>query len=182
MLRQLFCLPCCERSNLAQIITGDDSAAYEEKSVVKSADYPNKSAESSINIHEEKTDSKDSTGKPFNPIKSDLAVEVASTDTNAIFVPIEGWKVRVRDIWGLGITIVIGGQYFSWNAGLSAGFGSYAIATGLIATAYICLCCSVSELASTMPFAGGGYGLARVTLGFYTGFLIGCCEIIEYIV
>ena len=78
MLRQLFCLPCCERSNLAQIITGDDSAAYEEKSVVKSADYPNKSAESSINIHEEKTDSKDSTGKPFNPIKSDLAVEVAS--------------------------------------------------------------------------------------------------------
>lgn len=29
---------------------------------------------------------------------------------------------------------------------------------------------------------GGGYGLARVTLGFYFGFMVGCCEIIEYII
>jgi hypothetical protein len=30
--------------------------------------------------------------------------------------------------------------------------------------------------------SGGGYGLARVTLGFYAGFMIGCCEIVEYII
>lgn len=29
---------------------------------------------------------------------------------------------------------------------------------------------------------GGGYGLARVTLGFYFGFMVGCYEIIEYII
>lgn len=29
---------------------------------------------------------------------------------------------------------------------------------------------------------GGGYGLARVTLGFYAGFMVGCCEIMEYII
>ena len=28
---------------------------------------------------------------------------------------------------------------------------------------------------------GGAYGLARVTLGFYPGFMIGCCETAEYI-
>ena len=181
MLRRLFCLPCCEKSNLAQVMIGDESAHCDDPSAIV---YPNKSQESSMRSEEkEKTDS---TGKSNILItsggKNDLTFDKESTDTNEIFVPIEGYKVRVRDIWGLGITIVIGGQYFSWNAGLGAGFGSYVIATGLIATAYICLCCSVSELASTMPFAGGGYGLARVTLGFYTGFLIGCCEIIEYIV
>jgi len=85
------------------------------------------------------------------------------------------------DILILGITIVIGGQYFSWNAGLVAGFGSYFIATVLIGSAYFCLCLSVSELSSALPFAGGAYGLARCTLGFYAGFMVGCCESAEYI-
>ena len=85
------------------------------------------------------------------------------------------------DIWALGITIVIGGQYFSWNSGLVAGFGSYCVGTFVIGTAYICLCLCTSELTSALPFAGGAYGLARCTLGFYAGFIIGCCETIEYI-
>lgn len=86
------------------------------------------------------------------------------------------------DVWALGITIVIGGQYFSWNLGLGIGFGGYFIATFLIGTAYICLCLCTAELTSTLPFTGGAYGLARCTLGFYPGFMIGCCESIEYIV
>lgn len=85
------------------------------------------------------------------------------------------------DIWALGITVVIGGDYFSWNVGLSAGFGSFFIATVLMGFAYICLCCSVSELSSAIPFAGGAYGLARCTLGFYPGFIVGASESIEYI-
>jgi len=86
------------------------------------------------------------------------------------------------DVWALGITIVIGGQYFSWNAGLVAGFGSYCIGTVIIGFAYLCLCLCTAELSSTLPFAGGAYGLARCTLGFYAGFIIGCCEAVEYII
>jgi amino acid transporter len=85
------------------------------------------------------------------------------------------------EVWALGLSIVIGGQYFSWNAGLSAGFGSFAISTLLIGSAYICLCLCNAEVSSALPFAGGAYGLARVSLGLYPGFLIGCCEAIEYI-
>jgi amino acid transporter len=85
------------------------------------------------------------------------------------------------DIWALGITIVIGGQYFSWNAGLTSGFGSYFVSTILMGTAYICLCLSVSEITSALPFAGGAYGLARCSLGFFPGFVIGCSETVEYI-
>jgi amino acid transporter len=76
-------------------------------------------------------------------------------------------SLKDYDMWALGITIVIGGQYFAWNAGLSAGFGSFFIATFLIASAYACLILCISELSSGLPFAGGSYGLARVTAGIY---------------
>jgi ethanolamine permease len=85
------------------------------------------------------------------------------------------------DLWMLGITVVIGGQYFSWNAGLEAGLYSYFLALLLISSGYITLCCCTSEITGALPFAGGAYGLSRCTLGFYAGFMIGCCEALEYI-
>ena len=85
------------------------------------------------------------------------------------------------DIWALGITVVIGGQYFSWNAGLTAGFGSYLISTVLVGTSYVCLCMCNAEITSALPFAGGAYGIARVSFGLYPGFMIGCLEAMEYI-
>ncbi|RHY23041.1 hypothetical protein DYB36_010811 [Aphanomyces astaci] len=85
------------------------------------------------------------------------------------------------DMWALGITIVIGGQYFSWNRGLVAGTLSCGMSMVITGLAYLCLTLSMSEMTSMLPFAGGAYGLARCTLGFYVGFLMGCCEAIEYI-
>ncbi|GLE02825.1 hypothetical protein PINS_up011689 [Pythium insidiosum] len=85
------------------------------------------------------------------------------------------------DLFLLGITIVLGGQFFSWNAGLHAGLYSYFGCYALIASAYITLCCCTSEITGALPFAGGAYGLARCTLGFFPAFLIGCCEALEYI-
>lgn len=92
-----------------------------------------------------------------------------------------GVRVNRFDVWCLGLTIVIGGQYFCWNAGLTAGFGSYFIALVLTSAAYICLCFCSSELTSALPFAWGACGLARCTLGYYPGFAVGCFESVEYI-
>ena len=100
------------------------------------------------------------------------------TESSSTSIP---YLAGAFEVWALGISIVIGGQYFSWNFGLVAGFGSYLIATLLISVAYICLCFCTSELTSALPFAGGAYGLARCTLGYYPGFVVGCCETIEYI-
>ena len=33
-----------------------------------------------------------------------------------------------------------------------------------------------------MNLVGGGYGLARVTFGFYAGFMVGCIEIMDNII
>ncbi|ETM54913.1 hypothetical protein L914_01805, partial [Phytophthora nicotianae] len=85
------------------------------------------------------------------------------------------------DIYMLGITTVIGGQYFCWNEGVNAGIYSFLFGYLLIASAYITFCCCTAEITGALPFAGGAYGLARCTLGFYPAFIIGCCEALEYI-
>ncbi|GAB9473017.1 hypothetical protein Gpo141_00010180 [Globisporangium polare] len=86
------------------------------------------------------------------------------------------------DIWILGLSIGLGGQYFSWNDGLRGGLYSFLLIYFLVGFAYIALCCCTSEITGALPFAGGAYGLSRCTLGFYPGFIIGCAETIEYIV
>jgi len=86
------------------------------------------------------------------------------------------------EIWALGIVIVVGGDFFSWNAGIVSGFGSFFLATVLVGTAYIILILCTSEMVSAFPFSGGSYGLARCTVGFFAGFLVGCSEALEYII
>lgn len=118
--------------------------------------------------------------------ESAVANADGDSDMNTSLKPVVKPSRRVRfnsyDMWALGITIVIGGQYFAWNEGLTAGFGSLAIATFLIATGYSCLILCIAELSSALPFAGGSYGIARVTVGIYPGFLVGCCDSIESVV
>jgi len=91
------------------------------------------------------------------------------------------YDCSVFDIWSLGITITIAGSYVSWNEGLACGFGGFSLAIACIGSAYLFLVCSISEMISALPFAGGAYGLVRCTLGFYPGFLVGCCEAFEFI-
>ncbi|KAG6611520.1 putative transporter [Phytophthora cinnamomi] len=92
------------------------------------------------------------------------------------------YKPGKADIFLLGITIVIGGEYFDWNGGVQAGAFSFIIAYFLIGVGYLLLTCCIAEINGALPFAGGAYGLARCTLGFYPAFMIGCCDITEYIV
>ncbi|GMF27710.1 unnamed protein product [Phytophthora lilii] len=59
---------------------------------------------------------------------------------------------------------------------------SFIIAYFLIGIGYLLLTCCIAEINGALPFAGGAYGLARCTLGFYPAFMIGCCDTTEYIV
>lgn len=115
-------------------------------------------------------------GKKFSYTRSATASGPSKVEMHAKKYSPTKW-----DVFMLGITVVVGGQYFSWNAGLEAGLYSYFIAFLLISSAYITLCCCTSEITGALPFAGGAYGLSRCTLGFYSDFMIGCCEALEYI-
>ena len=87
------------------------------------------------------------------------------------------YHVRIRDIWALGISVVIAGsnflylqqyilywfhfslgQYSGWNSGFHAGFGSYSITYLLSGAAYLILVFSIGEMTSALPFAGGAWG------------------------
>ncbi|OQR94251.1 Amino Acid-Polyamine-Organocation (APC) Family [Achlya hypogyna] len=91
------------------------------------------------------------------------------------------YKATKMDIWALGITTVIGGQYFSWNGGLAAGIGSNAVSILLLGSGYVCLVLSMAEMTSTLAFSGGAYGLSRCAIGYFAGWVIGCFEALEYI-
>ena len=64
-----------------------------------------------------------------------------------------GWECML-----LGITTVIGGQLYGWNAGFSSGFGSYFIGQVMVGLAYIVLLSCLAESSATLAFPGGTYG------------------------
>lgn len=67
----------------------------------------------------------------------------------------------------------------SWNTGLAFGFAIFMTCLSFTLSGYICLIFCLAEMAGALPFAGGSFGFARVTLGPLPGFLVGICEIIQ---
>lgn len=88
---------------------------------------------------------------------------------------------QYKDIWLLGVFMAIGGQYFHWNEGMMAGFWNFFMGAVLTSIGYICLTFCMAELTSILPFSGGTYGFARVTVSFFGGYIVGCCEVLEYV-
>lgn len=88
-----------------------------------------------------------------------------------------GWLLLV----GLGVAYVISGDFAGWNFGLAqGGWGGMFIATVVVALMYLCMCLSMSEMATMLPTAGGGYSFARTAFGPFGGYLTGTAILIEY--
>ncbi len=88
-----------------------------------------------------------------------------------------GWLLLV----GLGVAYVISGDFAGWNFGLAqGGWGGMFIATVVVAVMYLCMCLSMSEMATMLPTAGGGYSFARTAFGPFDGYLTGTAILIEY--
>ena len=85
-------------------------------------------------------------------------------------------------LWGLGVGYVISGMYFGWNLGLAEGGTlGLAIATLMIIVLYITFIFSYSELACSIPRAGGVFDYATRALGRDLGFVAGMAQIIEFV-
>jgi len=91
-------------------------------------------------------------------------------------------KASWLSLWALGVGVVISGEYFGWNFGLAAGgFWGLTIATGLMATMYVCMVFCISELTAALPHAGGFYSFTRSAFGPLGGFICGVTDTIEYV-
>ena len=95
----------------------------------------------------------------------DIGETSVHSDTTDGVIDLKGDKLRDEtvmeranltylDLWALALATSIGCHYLAWSTGLSAGFGSFMIATVLMATGFICMLLCLSELASAIPFAG----------------------------
>jgi amino acid transporter len=90
------------------------------------------------------------------------------------------YRPRMLDAWAMGMTTVLGGTYYGWNAALETGFGSYLISQFLMGWAFMVLIAAIAEIVSMTSFSGGTYGMGRVVLGFFPGFLCASMELMEY--
>eukprot|EP01040_Poterioochromonas_malhamensis_P007348 gene7347-7929_t len=112
---------------------------------------------------------------------SDDAVRGAEVTSSVIKEAISStYHPGTFDVWAMAMTTVVGGLMYGWNAGLTIGFGGFLVAQILMGLAFVILVYALSEIVSTTSFSGGSYGMARVMLGFYPGFLIACFELMEY--
>lgn len=80
-----------------------------------------------------------------------------------------GWP----QIAGLGISLVIAGQFSGWNYGLAAGWANMVVATLLMAVLCFGLALCVAELSAARPHAGGLYAYCQDAFGCFTGYMIG---------
>src|SRR5659263_301783 len=88
----------------------------------------------------------------------------------------------VWGLWGMGVAAVISGDFSGWNGGVAAaGWGGFAIATGIVIVMYVSMIESISEMAAAMPHTGGAYSFARAAMGPWGGFITGLAETIEYV-
>jgi ethanolamine permease len=81
------------------------------------------------------------------------------------------------DVFGFGICLASANlTYGAWHVGLFFGFWSFFFATVIMMSVFFCVHFCIAEMISVLPFSGGMYGFARVTVGPYFGFLVGCFE------
>jgi ethanolamine permease len=84
-------------------------------------------------------------------------------------------------IWGLGVGIVLVGEYMGWNFAVAKGgmFGAL-IALLVVGILYTCVAMIDSEVTSTVAAAGGQYTQAKHMIGPLMAFNVGLFLVLEY--
>src|ERR1700755_2287325 len=84
-------------------------------------------------------------------------------------------------VWGLGVGIVLVGEFMGWNYGVGKGgaFGAL-IACWVIGLLYTCVAMIDSEITSTVAAAGGQYAQAKHTTGPLMAFNVGIYLVMAY--
>lgn len=86
------------------------------------------------------------------------------------------------DVLSFGICVTMGNIFIAWGSGFRQGYWEFFFATALSSSCFLCLFFCIAEVVSIVPFGGGTYALARITVGPYIGFLVGACESVGNII
>ena len=80
-----------------------------------------------------------------------------------------------------GICVILSAHFSDWTLMLNAGFWETFIGIIIVCSASGCMMFCIAEMTAALPFSGGTYGVVRVTLGDFIGYLVGTGEILLYI-
>ena len=94
----------------------------------------------------------------------------------------EETKATTTDVSIFGVLMLSCSIMYGWNSALVYGLGPWALALMCMSFSYMVTFNSIAEISSCIPFNGVSYGLARVFLGFYPGFMVGAFQWLESII
>lgn len=87
-----------------------------------------------------------------------------------------------KEVWAIGVGLVISGEYFGWNYGWdAAGTVGFLIATIVVTIMYTAFVFSFTELSSSIPEAGGPFAYASRAFGPYGGLIAGFSTLVEFV-
>lgn len=90
--------------------------------------------------------------------------------------------LTTAQLWGIGVGLVISGEYFGWNYGWAvAGPVGFGIATAIVTVFYIAFVLCYTELTTAIPDAGGPFAYAYRAFGPAGGFLAGFATLIDFL-
>lgn len=89
---------------------------------------------------------------------------------------------KVPHLVALGVGCVIGGDFYGWQATLSAGFSGMLIIIAFVTVLYVLLCFSIAEMSSMIPAGGGPYVFTLHGIGPRAAFFAGLAESLKVIV
>jgi ethanolamine permease len=85
-------------------------------------------------------------------------------------------------LWAIAVGLVISGDYFGWNYGLSHGGPvGMGIATLAVTVMYVCFIFSYTELSTAIPHAGGPFAYAQRAFGPWGQYLAGASTLMEFL-
>lgn len=91
-------------------------------------------------------------------------------------------ELNAVHIWGIGVGLVISGEYFGWNYGwAAAGTVGLLIAALAITVLYVTFIFSFTELTTAIPNAGGPFSYALQAFGPAGALVAGYATLIEFL-
>src|SRR5882757_943490 len=85
-------------------------------------------------------------------------------------------------LWGIGVGLVISGEYFGWSLGWGqAGTLGFLITTVVVAAIFAAFIFSFTELTTAIPSAGGPFNYASEAFGPTGGYLAGATTLVQYV-
>ncbi|MBM9502794.1 ethanolamine permease [Leptospira sp. 201903071] len=85
-------------------------------------------------------------------------------------------------LWGISVGLVISGDYFGWNLGWAhSNFWEFLTAVSIVAVFYSTFSLCFTELATSIPHAGGPSAYAHVALGPIGGLFAGFFTLVEFV-